>query len=282
MKRPFVTSLAATFAAAALFSPGRAPAEEATGQSLPVAAPAEIAEVSTSVAVVPEHPLAPATRWARQWLANIDAVADYSCTFAKRERIDGEMGGYTYMDCKVRQRPFSVYLHFNSPSNVKGQEVLFVEGRHDGHLRAHGVGLKSWIGTISLLPTASMAMEGNRHPITELGIRNLTARFIEITERDSRYGECEVKFIEGAKVNRRPCTVVEISHPVERREFDYHVARIFVDDEWKLPIRYESYGWPQEPGGEPVLNEEYTYLKLKFNNGFTDGEFDEDNDAYGF
>lgn len=282
MKRLSISLIAAAFMSAAWLSFDPAAAEEATGQAYPVAMPAEVAEASTSVAAESEHPLAPATRWARRWLANIDAVQDYSCTFAKRERLDGEMGGYTYMDCKIRHRPFSVYLLFTSPAKVKGQEVLYVDGRHDGQLRAHGVGLKSWIGTISLLPTAPRAMEGNRHPVTEIGIRNLTAGFIEITERDSVYGECEVKYIEGAKVNGRPCTVIQITHPVERREFDYHLARFFVDDELQVPIRYESYGWPQEPGGDPVLNEEYTYLKLKFNNGFTDADFDEENAEYDF
>jgi hypothetical protein len=279
--------VAAVLSSALLLSHRGATAEEATGQTIPVAASgAELADGSTGgaggVADIPEHPLAPATRWARQWLANIDKFQDYSCTFAKRERIDGELSGHHYMDCKVRRQPFSVYMHFTAPSNVKGQEVLYVAGCNDGQLRAHGVGIKAFIGTISLRPTASMAMEGNRHPITEFGIRNLAVRFIEGAERDGQYGECEVKFIEGAKLNRRSCTVIEIVHPVERSEFDYHIARVFVDDELQIPVRFESYGWPTQPGEKPPLNEEYTYLKLKFDNGYTDADFDEGNAAYDF
>ena len=59
-----------------------------------------------------------------------------------------------------------------------------------------------------------------------------------------------------------------------RRNFVFHMARIFVDKELNLPIRYESYDWPKEPGGPPELMEEYTYLNLKLNNGFTDADFD--------
>ena len=42
-------------------------------------------------------------------------------------------------------------------------------------------------------------------------------------------------------------------HPVPRREFKYHMARIFVDDEIDLPIRFETYDWPSRPGESPVL-----------------------------
>jgi hypothetical protein len=49
-----------------------------------------------------------------------------------------------------------------------------------------------------------------------------------------------------------------------------------------MPTRYESYDWPAEPGGEPRLIEEYTYLHLKPNNGFTDLDFSVENPAYGF
>ena len=67
-----------------------------------------------------------------------------------------------------------------------------------------------------------------------------------------------------------------------RREFRYHIARIFVDDELNLPVHYEAYDWPEKPGGEPILTERYTYLNLKLNNGFTDMDFDVRNPNYGF
>jgi outer membrane lipoprotein-sorting protein len=124
-------------------------------------------------------------------------------------------------------------------------------------------------------------MRGQRYPITELGILNLTRRLVEVGEHDVKYGECNVKFYEGAKINNRVCTCIEVLHPVPRRNFLYHQARIFVDKEYNLPIRYESYDWPRE-GQKPELLEEYTYLNLKLNNHFTDDDFDVKNPAYKF
>ena len=49
-----------------------------------------------------------------------------------------------------------------------------------------------------------------------------------------------------------------------------------------MPIRYESYDWPRGEGHQPELMEEYTYLNLKLNNGFTDADFDAENPNYKF
>ena len=123
-------------------------------------------------------------------------------------------------------------------------------------------------------------MEGNRYPITQIGIANLTHRLIEVAEHDKNYGECEVQFRKGAKVNNRVCTVIEVTHPTPRRNFLFHKAVVYVDDEMNVPIRYEAYSWPRTPGGEPVLDEEYTYVNMKLNVGLTDYDFDIHNPAY--
>jgi hypothetical protein len=232
---------------------------------------------------VPDHPLAPALRWAYGAAENAGRIQDYSCTFIKRERIDGQLTEHTSMALKVRHEPFSVYMDFQGPPDLKGQEVIYVAGRNDGKLLAHTVGLRdALVGTVSLDPTGAMAMKGNRHAITEIGIRNLTNRLIAMGEGDSRYGECDVQNFKNAKVGQRTCTCMQFTHPIPRREFRYHIARVYIDDELNLPIRYESYDWPRQAGQQPALMEEFTYMDLKLNNGFTDADFDVSNPAYRF
>jgi len=230
-----------------------------------------------------EHPLMPALRWAYSGLSNIEKISDYSATVAKRERVGNQISDHEYMFVKVRHQPFSVYMYFLAPANIKGQEVIFVEGQNNGLMWAHTVGLRdTLVGTVSLKPDGVIAMRGQRYPITELGILNLVRRLIEVGEQDIKYGECEVKFFKGAKINDRVCTCIQVLHPVPRRNFLFHLARIFVDDELNVPIRYEAYDWPKEAGGKPELIEEYTYLNLKLNNGFTDSDFDIRNPNYRF
>jgi negative regulator of sigma E activity len=107
-------------------------------------------------------------------------------------------------------------------------------------------------------------------------------RLIEVAREDMQYQECDVKYFTGAKVNGRVCTVVQVTHPVPRPHFRYHVAKIFIDDELQLPIRFATYDWPEKDGGEARLMEEYTYLDLKLNVGLTDWDFDYRNENYNF
>lgn len=232
---------------------------------------------------VGQHPLEPALAIAYDCLTNIqNNVQDYSATMVKRERIDNKLQDEEYMDIKVRHQPFSVYLNFKAPDNLKGQEVIYVQGKNDGNMLAHGVGIRKLAGTVRLKPDSMLAMQGQRYPITEIGILNLTKRLIEVAEQDKKFGECEVKFYKDAKINKRSCTCIEVIHPTPRRNFRFNIARVFVDDEYKLPVRYEAYDWPSKAGGKPILLEQYTYVDLKLNNGFGDADFDEKNPGYNF
>ena len=47
--------------------------------------------------------------------------------------------------------------------------------------------LRGKIGTVQILPTSAIAMQGQRYPITELGIANLTKRLIEVGEHDKQF-----------------------------------------------------------------------------------------------
>jgi hypothetical protein len=230
-----------------------------------------------------EHPLVPALKMAESALKNIESnVKDYTCTLIKRERIGDKLGEQEFMFVKIRHEPFSAYTYFLKPDRVKGQEALYVEGQNEGNLLGHGVGIKKIAGTVSLKPTSMLAMQGQRYPITEIGILNLTRRLIEVGEEDKKYGECEVKFFNGAQINKRPATVIQVVHPVPRRNFRFHMARIFVDEQLNMPIRYEAYDWPAAPGEKPPLLEEYTYVDVKLNVGLTDADFDKTNPNYGF
>ena len=49
---------------------------------------------------------------------------------------------------------------------------------------------------------------------------------------------------------------------------------MFLDDELHFPIRVEVYELPLDRSQGPQLVEEYTYLDVKLNNGYTDADFD--------
>ena len=242
-------------------------------------APAETAAAPSLQRHLNEHPLAPVLRSAQERLPAIQNLKDYSAVLVRRERIRGKLTGYEYVFIKIRHQPFSVYGYFQAPAAVKGQEVIYVAGRNQGNLLAHRAGMRV---TAHLHPDGLIAMNRRHYPLTEIGLVNLVRRLVEVGQRDLNHGECEVQYFTHAKVNKRPCTLIQVTHPLPRDVFQFHLARVFVDDELMLPIRYESYDWPSEPGEQPELIEEYNYLDLKLNNGFTDEDFSIQNPDYHF
>lgn len=238
------------------------------------------------------HPLDAALEIARNGLKHIEkSVADYTCTMVKRERIKGKLNDHEYIYAKVRNRkvvdgkvkvPFAVYMYFLKPDEVKGREAMYIEGENDGKLIAHETGRLGWLPSVWLKPDSALAMNGNRYPITEVGVENLIVRLIEKGERDRKRDECEVEFRKNAKINDRSCTLLKVTHPVPRDYFDFHVAQVFIDDEYQVPVRYAAYTWPTGGKKEPVLEEEYTYLKLQLNPGLQAIDFDYKNPDYNF
>jgi Protein of unknown function (DUF1571) len=225
-----------------------------------------------------EHPLAPVIRCWKDVLANIDQnVADYTCTFYKRERLDGQLGEAQQMDMKVRHQPFSVYLYFQQPYH--GREVLYVDGQNQNNMIVLDVGMKRMLGKMTIDPNGYLAMQGQKHPITHIGIRNLMAEMIKNYQADMQFGECEVATDPNTKIGDRPTTMIKITHPVPRKNFRAYVARIFLDNELRVPIHYDAFLWPEQTGGQPPLEASYTYANLKINSGLTTRDFDPDNPA---
>ena len=127
-----------------------------------------------------------------------------------------------------------------------------------------------------------MAMKGQRYPIYKAGLENLITNLIEKAERDRAAGPCLCDYREGANINKRSCSCIELIHPERRAPFEFHKAQVFIDDELNVPVRYVAYDWPIVPGGELPLIEEYTYYNVKLNVGLTDLDFDSNNPAYSF
>ena len=220
-----------------------------------------------------DHPLQPVLRVLKACQDEIDRnIQDYSCTLVKRERIDGELGESQYIFMKVRQQPFSVYMSFLKP--YAGREVVYVAGQNSGKLVVLEAGFKRMLGKMNLDPEGTLAMSGQRYPITDVGIRNLTTKLTKMWQGETKFAECVVTSNPGTQINKRATTMIQVVHPVPRQEFRFHVARLFMDNELKIPIHFDAYGWPEQEGGEPPLDESYTYTSLKLNNGFTGRDFD--------
>lgn len=221
----------------------------------------------------------------------VETIHDYTCIIYKREPLDNKREEAQYMEARIRHErrdgdkliaPFSVYLKFRKPERVQGREVLYVQGKHHNDVIARRGGRRNPNMTLELDPKGPLAMDGNRYPITEIGIKNLTSQLIGVLEQELTSDNCEVKSFRDAKLNNRPCIHFQVRHTVRRPDQRYYMARVLVDEELKIPVYFASYDWPKEEGGEPQLLEEYAYLDIKINIGLTDKDFDVANPDYHF
>jgi Protein of unknown function (DUF1571) len=243
----------------------------------PVAAPAAAPAAPFDLTQQPgEHPMAPAIRVMKEVLANIDQnVRDYTCTLVKREAVEGVLGDQQQIMLKVRQSPFSAYLYFLKP--FQGREVLFVDGVNDNNLVVLEAGWKRNLGKMNLDPNGMVAMRGQKHPITDVGIRNLMAKLIAAKTAEMQFMECTVTSNPNTRIGDRATTMIQIEHPVPRKEFGTHITRLFLDNELRVPIHYDAYLWPEAPGQAPPLDASYTYANLKLNVGLAARDFDATN-----
>ena len=162
---------------------------------------------------------------------------------------------------------------------------LSVKNQNQGKLYAHEGGIKRVLGTHLLETNSFLAMAGQRYPITDIGIENLVVKLIERGEKDKRHGFCKVELVPGAKVGGRNCSIIQVTHDTQQAHYDFHLAQIFMDDEWKIPVRYAAYGWPKKGAAIDVdkdVIEEYTYQNISFNVGLTDADFDVKHKDYKF
>ncbi len=210
---------------------------------------------------------------------DLQRIKDYSATFSKRERIGNNLLTQK-LNLKVRHKPFSVYLKFQSPH--AGREVIFFDGRNNGMLLAHGTGIESIVGTLRILPTSKDAMQETRYPLTQIGMLNMVESLSKQWESELKYADIEVKYFPNATVANTKCKAIQTTHTKRRPGVAFQVSRLYIDQKSNLPIRVEQFGFPKQAGGKKPLIEEYTYTNIRLNMGLKDIDFETRNSNYDY
>ncbi|QDT55682.1 hypothetical protein Pan44_37280 [Caulifigura coniformis] len=262
---------------------GRAAGCLAAGLSIPFVSRLASAEVKLAARITAEttgtHVLTPAFKLAVSGLEALANVKDYEALFVRKELVAGALV-QSQIEIKLRQEPFSVYLKFIEPN--AGREVIYVDGKNDGKLLVHETGFASLAGTLSLDPKGSLAMNGNRYPVTMIGLKTMTETVIEKWLQVKNEKDTKVSIYPNATVGDLSCKVAEtvLAKPVDG--IPQQTCRLYVEKATGIPVRVQSLAFPAKPGDKPETVEDYFYSRLKSNVGLTDKDFDVENPAYGF
>ena len=231
----------------------------------------------TSVAQTPDAAGADATQLRQHVYAMEQAysqVQDYTATFYKQERVKGRLLPVETMELKFR-KPFGVYLRWTGA--LAGREALYVRGWNEDKIRAHQGSFPDM--TVNLRPDASLAMRGNRHPVTQLGFGEV----IKLMVRDARLSEVRpqdgVQYIDHGEstVHGARSHCLEAVTPARNYSPYYATrAKICFNVKTRMPTRITIWN------DEDVMIEDYGFEDVRLNVGLGDADFDPENPAYNF
>ena len=239
---------------------------------------ADVGGLGGSVPNEEGHVLSPVLALARESHRSTEAISDYRCLFAKRERFGHRLEQQT-MEMLCRHEPFSVYFKFSAPS--PGRRVLYVTGQNSGQLLVRESGFKSIVGTLEFPPTHATVMAENHYPISQAGMRSMIASLVTQWEGELSLPPGSVKIEKDLKLGDVSCTRITSQHAKPMDGIRFHRTTLYIDNVRKLPIRAEQHAFPTKAGAEPALVEEYTFYRIETNVGLKDADFDRNNRAYG-
>lgn len=210
----------------------------------------------------------------------------YTAKMYRQERVNGELLDEEIMKIKVKHAPFSIFMDWIVGSD--GQEVLYVDGMHDGNMivKPGGFGGR-FLSALELDPHGDMAMKNSRHAITEAGLLNLTDEMLRNRRLDIEDGTVKCRKVNGQSFNNRPCLCFVVEFPSPNYLDDYRKSVVFMDQETSMPVLVKNYAWPADDAtisdedlDAETLIESYAYSQIRMDQLFTAADFDRFNEQY--
>ncbi|MDF1843854.1 MAG: DUF1571 domain-containing protein [Rubripirellula sp.] len=245
-------------------------------------------EISATDDQAATHPLTDVLAYAKSRSDYLKAnIQDYTGRLIKRERINGKLQSYQFIDVKMRCEqtldnevvPMAVFMRFLAPRNLKDRRILYVDGQNNNRMLVRKGGVSLQNVRLKIDPNGANARRESKYPVTDIGfnmmIDQLCSRAKQDMANDPTGENTRVTHFRAAKVGDRVCTRIQVVHPERGEGIEFHEANLYVDDELQLPIRLTVHGWPEKPADDKPLIEEYTYTKLRVNVGLSDAEFSE-------
>lgn len=211
-------------------------------------------------------------------LAEIEKHSGYTAVLEQQVQKNGRVLDPETIELKLRRSPFSVYLRWQSD----GQEVLFVEGMHDGKLLARPTrGIAALRGIWRLNPTSQHAMKGTRYPLTEVGIEKLNLMALDFYLTNNSVHEGAVCTEVPVIAEGRSAVCYQVSFANEEVSPLYATSHLTFDLETGLLKSVESHSWG--PDSRPgMLLERYRYHRIVPHGGLRDHDFSVTNSEYKF
>jgi hypothetical protein len=203
-------------------------------------------------------------------------LRDYTCHLVRQEMVNGKLFPEQAAELRVRTQPLSVHVRVIAPKAVAGQETSYLSARSTSKVRfkaAREEGIRT--GFVTLPADDPKVLTATRHPLTETGLAAVIDRIDRAVATEKRLNHPVQVLTAEYKFGGRPVTRYEVfaerPHP---NRYAYRCV-LYVDQETKLPARFEAYSQPK-PGGpaEGELLEVQSFVGLKTNTGLGESAFE--------
>jgi hypothetical protein len=199
---------------------------------------------------------------------------DYSGYMVRQERVNGKLLPEQTAEIRVRVEPFAIYTKTLAPKSMLGQELAYSTGKKDDKVRVRAAGIAGVNGFVSVSMDDGKANVDSRHTLTNTGMGALVKRMETALEAEKRAKATPQILVAEYKFQDRPCTRYEVF--CERPHRDRYAYRLvmYIDQELKLPVRFEAYDAPKSGESQGEMIECVSFVSLKINAGLGEAIFD--------
>ncbi|MBX9628756.1 MAG: DUF1571 domain-containing protein, partial [Gemmataceae bacterium] len=198
-------------------------------------------------------------------------LRDYTATFTRQERVGGVLGAEQVAELKVRVSPYSVRVRFARPEAAAGVEGVYVAGSRTGKAKVRAKGAAGFTSAAADDPKPL----GGRHPLPDIGVGPVIDRLAGIAARERTLGNPVEVFTSEFTFAGKATTRYEVFCRRPHAHRYAHRVLVYVDNQTKLPVRFEAYDTPKSGQAVGELLEAHSYTDLKANVGLGDAAFGE-------
>lgn len=210
-------------------------------------------------------------------LRRCEDVQDYRCIFIAQERVGDNLKPQQRMEVLVRERPFSIYLHWlenmgrvRRACYIAGQ-IVSSDGREQVLVEPAGAIARALAGTVKVDLRGAEAQNASRYTLDQFGFRNTLRRIMAENERYKSEGMLTWEPVGEGFVDGRPTILLQRRLPYDGSdgEFPNALLTIHLDRAWRVPVAIQAFA---DPYGR-VLLENYVCTAVELNPGLSDEDF---------
>jgi hypothetical protein len=194
-------------------------------------------------------------------------VRDYTCTYVKKERVNGAIKDDQIAQMVVRTNPLAIRLKIVAPKNDVGREIVYVADAKGPKIRTKSAGTIGLVGWSSIDPNDPKASAGTRQPVSDAGIGRLIEKVAADHAAAMANGKPPVVLATPAVYDKRPSVRLDVTDATADGVHHPFRSVVWFDKQTNLPMRRETY---DRRGG---LIDCASYIDVRYNLGVNDSIF---------